>query len=317
MAGVIWLGDIVFDGRTGLVAGILATFYPGAISMSILVLAEALFCPLMMLHLACWVLATRVTSRRGCVGWSVLSGMAAGCAVLTRPSWLLFTPFALALVLASCADRRRQLLVGLGMLAAICVTMSPWWIRNYCAVGRFVPTTLQVGASLYDGLNPSATGASDMCFTRRFYLAQKAEDAVAGRGEKGFEARLDRRQRDAAVAWVKAHPAEALGLMGTKLVRMWNVWPNAAEFRSWQMRVVVAMGYVPLLVLGIVGAWKWGRRGWPYLLCLLPAAYFTCLHMVFVSSIRYRQPAMLVWLILSRRRAHGVGRPIAVAARDA
>ena len=42
------------------------------------------------------------------------------------------------------------------MLAALAVTMMPWWIRNYRVVGRFVPTSLQVGASLYDGWNPEA-----------------------------------------------------------------------------------------------------------------------------------------------------------------
>ena len=50
---------------------------------------------------------------------------------------------------------------------------------------------------------------------------------------------------------------------------------------------------------GDPGAWKWRRAGWPLLLCLLPAVYYTGLHMVFVSSIRYRQPAMMVWLILA------------------
>jgi hypothetical protein len=110
---------------------------------------------------------------------------------------------------------------------------------------------------------------------------------------------LDRRLRAAALSWAAENPGQVLRLMWSKVIRMWNVWPNAEEFRSWGLRLVVAIGYVPLLALGIVGAWKWRRGGWPLLLCLLPAVYFTCLHMVFVSSIRYRQPAMMVWLILA------------------
>ena len=177
--------------------------------------------------------------------------------------------------------------------------MCPWWIRNYQVAGRFVPTTLQVGASLYDGLNPEATGASNMPFSTPFFQAQKRDDAAAGRSREGFEIRLDRRLRDAAWAWARQHPAEVLRLVGHKFLRMWNVWPNASEFRSWPVRLVVAAGYVPVLLLGGVGLWTWGRRGWPYTVCLFPAMYFTCLHLVFVSSIRYREPAMLVWIVLA------------------
>ncbi|NLX54822.1 MAG: hypothetical protein GXY58_06900 [Planctomycetaceae bacterium] len=297
--GVIWLGSTVFDRDTGLVAGGLAAVYPGAVGLSIFVLAEALFCPLLLVQLASWVAAWRAAGRGAETGWAVLAGGAAGLAVLTRPSWWLFAPFVLGCLVVGSRDRWRHLRIGGWMIVACSVVMSPWWVRNYQVAGRFVPTTLQVGASLYDGLNPEATGASNMPFAGPFFRAQKEEDAAAGRSQDGFETRLDRRLRDAALAWAQTHPGQVCRLAGHKLLRMWNIWPNAADFGSWPMKLLVATGYVPVLLLGAVGFWIWGRRGWPYTVCLFPAVYLTCLHLVFVSSIRYREPAMLAWIVMA------------------
>lgn len=299
VAAVMVLGFVLFDATVARVSGAIVAAYPGAVAMSIFVLAEGLFCLAMVVQLVGWVLAWQATAKWPRRGWAVFSGVASGLAVLTRPSWLLFVPFVLGLLMLGSTARRRHLEVGVWILVGTCVAMGPWWVRNYQAVGQFVPTTLQVGASLYDGLNPDATGASNMPFATPFYRAQKEADASAGVGTEGFEARLDRRLRDAAVEWAVAHPGDVVRLMGQKLVRMWNVWPNADEFRSWPLRLVVAAGYVPVLIAGAVGLWCWGRRGWPYVLCGFPALYFTGLHVVFVSSIRYREPAMLVWSVLA------------------
>ena len=79
-----------------LLAAALATFYPGAIALSALVLSEAPFCPLMLLQLGLWILAWRAPSAGGGRPWGFGAGLAAGAATLMRPSWLLFTPFAAA-----------------------------------------------------------------------------------------------------------------------------------------------------------------------------------------------------------------------------
>jgi hypothetical protein len=88
-------------------------------------------------------------------------------------------------------------------------------------------------------------------------------------------------------------------LAAVKLLRTWNVWPNEAGLSSWPVRLAVLLSYVPVLVLGVAGAAGTIRRGWPYVLCWLPAVYFTVLHVIFVGSIRYRQPAMLGLIVLA------------------
>jgi 4-amino-4-deoxy-L-arabinose transferase-like glycosyltransferase len=308
VGAVAVLAWILFDQRTALVAGAIAAVYPEAIALGVFILSEAPFTPLMLLNLVAWTLAWRASSAKQMVVWAVAGGVCAGLATLMRPSWLLFVPFAGAIGIALGHKRGKHAQIAALMLAALCMTMSPWWIRNYAVVGRFVPTVLQVGAGLYDGLSPTATGGSEMTFVAKFIAEQGAADALPGADPTGlFEDRLDARMRDASLAWTRQHPGWAIQLVGIKLVRMWNPLPNAAEFNSLSLRLILAATYTPIVLLALVGAWhsffgdglRGARREWPYLLLVLPAVYFTCLHVVFVSSIRYRQPAMLPLIVLA------------------
>ncbi len=301
VAGVAALAGLLFDRQAAVLAAWAAALYPGAIAMSTFVLSEAPFCPLMILQLLLCVWAWRARSQRSQAWLAAAAGLAAGVATLMRPSWLLFTPLALAVAAASPAGRHRTIWMGLWMMLALMASMSPWWVRNGRVTGRFVPTTLQVGESLYDGLNPQATGASDMRFVDRFRRELREQDAagIIADPEKTFEQRLDQRMRDAALSWAAAHPGRVLKLAGVKFLRIWNFWPNEAAFSNWLFGLITLVGYAPLLIGGLYGAWRYAGRDWAYALCVLPAVYFTALHVVFVGSIRYRQPAMLALTVLA------------------
>lgn len=294
--GVYLLGRNLFDELTGLVAATLVAVYPGLVALSVFVLSEAPFCGLMALQLALWVIAWRGERRGSSIVWAVAAGLLGAAATLVRPSWLFFTPLAAVLGLLSTA-RPRSALIAVGVVAGFVIGMLPWWARNYLVIGRPVLTTLQVGASLYDGLNPQATGGSDMNFVPRFEQELRGEPVSADAAP--FEYRLDERLRDAAIDWARAHPRRALELAAIKIKRLWNVWPNEPQFRSWPLRLIVAVTYLPLMALALVGAWRFRRRGFPIVLCALPAMYFTALHAIFVSSIRYREPAMLGLAVLA------------------
>ncbi|REK07900.1 MAG: hypothetical protein DWQ37_20885 [Planctomycetota bacterium] len=290
-----WTGQL-FDASAARLAGWIAALYPGAIALGVFVLSEAPFCALMLLHLALWSAAWQAASRRRAIAWAVGGGAAAAAATMMRPSWLLFAPFALAIGLLFASQPKRQLVVGGAMCAALAVGMSPWWVRNALVTGRFVPTSLQVGASLYDGLHEGATGASDMSFVPEITAAERAAEVTS---DDVFEYRLDRRFLGASLDWARHHPLRVVQLAGIKFLRMWNVWPNEPAFRSLLVRVAIFVTYAPLLVLGLLGAWRFTPRGWPYVLAWLPAVYLTLLHVIFVSSIRYREPAMLALVVLA------------------
>lgn len=293
-----WWATRLFDAPAGRLAGWLTALYPGAISLGAFVLSEAPFCPLMLAHLAFWSQAGRATSQRTTLLWAIVAGVCAAAATLMRPSWLLFTPFALGIGLTFYTDRQRQLLIGATLCVTTIVMLLPWWIRNAQITGHFVPTTLQVGASLYDGLHPQATGASDMRFVSEVTARERIAYNESGSSDT-FEYYLDRRMAAEAIEWAQANSGRAMELAAIKFLRIWNVWPNEPAFRSATVRAAMLLTYLPLLILGLVGVWRFTRCGWPFALAWLPAVYLTFLHVIFVGSIRYREPAMLALMVLA------------------
>jgi hypothetical protein len=157
---------------------------------------------------------------------------------------------------------------------------------------------LQVGAGLYDGLNPKADGSSNMWFVDDFIAAERKSPQMDS-SYLGFEGRVDRRMRQAARTWASENPGRVLELAWVKFLRTWNIWPNEASLSSFPAKVMVCMTYVPVLFLAVWGAWKTFRQGFSYILCWLPSVYFSMLHIVFVGSIRYRQPALPALIVLA------------------
>jgi 4-amino-4-deoxy-L-arabinose transferase-like glycosyltransferase len=270
-----------------LAAAALTAFHPYFIVMSVLILSEAVFVPLMLAALwglaALWneaAVSPRGNRRTLLIAFGV--GTASGAAVLTRPSWALFVLVMLgAWVFARGAGRGRLVpAIRLLMMAliGIVLVMGPWWVRNARIYGRFVPTAVWMGASLYDGLNPGATGASDMSFL-------EAPD-IWPLDELDQDAELTRR----ALAFARANPGRVLRLAVVKLERYWSPWPNAEGFRSPVLAAPSAVVVVPLLAFLAIGLWSRRRDSRVWILLAGPMLYFCALHMVFASSMRYRIP---------------------------
>ncbi len=289
-----------------LFTGLLAAVYPGTIGMSIVILSEAVFCPLMLLYLWLWQVAWEKTSTQSVAVIAVAAGCVSGLAVLARPSWLLFAPMLFAIGVLLGPHRHRHAVIFGGTVLGIVLVMTPWWARNASVTGEFVLTTLQVGPSLYDGLHAGATGGSDegMAFMSQFAEEQRAEDVANNSLRSTFEYRLNRRAHRASVAWIKEHPYEVILLAGRKFLRTWSLWPNGGDVGSGTLRAALTVGCFAILALACVGSFQ--RRAtnlkascWGGNFFWLPTVYFTLLHMIFVGSIRYREPAVLVLTVLA------------------
>lgn len=297
---VYFLTRKIFDCRTGWIAGWLATFYPGGIAMSIFVLAEGpfLFFMLLQLFLMFQAIQSGLRSNRKVLLFST-AGICYGIACLIRPSWILFLPFWFVVAIAVNRDRRWTLMGSGIVMLAFALVMSPWWIRNYQVTGHFVLTSLQTGTSLYDGLNPNATGASNMKFApiekRRFVAQARFNQMLTNQIEYEF----NRHMTQKAVTWARNNPAVVARLAVTKFGRIWNPFPNNQELSNPIVSWGIALFYLPILILTAIGCWQKRDQWEAVLFCLLPAIYFSLLHMVFVGSIRYRQPPMMLLIILA------------------
>ncbi len=237
-AWLIWL--VRPSWRLVAITAWLTALDPFVVGFTPLLLSEALFLPLLLAMLV--GLGKAWHTKRADLA-SLTTGLAGGCAILVKPSFALFVPLILGPWLISApklATLRKTALVGLGAV----MIMSPWWVRNVRHYQRFVATALWGGASLYDGLNPEATGASDMRFLERDDL--RTLDEVAQDEE------LKRR----AWQFCREHPDRVMTLALAKAARFWSPWLNADAGRSNLLMVATTLWTVPLYLLILVGLWR-------------------------------------------------------------
>ena len=296
--------------HAALAAALLASLYPSAIGVSIIILSEMLFMPPMLTFLLLWSDSLQEGTTKQRVRLALLTGIVGGLAILARPSWLLFTPMVAVLGLGLVQRRvvfvQTILWTGLG----ISIAMMPWWVRNYNVTGKFVLTTLQVGPSLYDSFHPGASGGSDegMNFMRRIEAEQTEADQASAETSEGkvtslestFEWRINRRAQLQAIDWCLENPLEIPRLALAKLKKTWSLWPDGGDVGSPLIRAAVSLSMHTVMLLAFWGSWKLYRTQTLMLaICWSPCLYFTLLHMVFVGSVRYREPAVIVLLAVA------------------
>ena len=215
-------------------------------------------------------------------GWllALVCGLLTGLTVLVRPGWILWCGFSSLILLTFGQQPIARRVVFSGLIVAGCfLALLPWAWRNHTVTGHWIFTSLWSGPSLYDGLHPEATGASDMKFF-------DAENVLSTMSE--FDANAHYKQR--AIEFVIANPVRAIELAILKAGRYLSPTLNAAGFSGGPFSLFCLIWYtvfVGLIVMGTIDL-----RKQPAILLLLagPFLQFLLVHMVFVGSIRYRLP---------------------------
>ena len=297
--GVYQLGQRLFGHRTGWIAGGMAAVSPIFVGFSAIELTETVFAVSLvfgLVPLARWgrvslpePLCSSALGMRAALLTGLSAGVWAGVSCYLRPSWLLFPP---CLVLGLWLWKRDRAHLGLAVCTVVVMVGSlvPWGIRNQRVTGHFVLTTLWMGPSLYDGWNPqNSTGDSNMAFFDRENLLSRMS-----------EYEMDREYRSRAWAFAFQNPGQVAVLAWRKSVRYWNPFPNAAQFKTSPALMLVSLGwYLIVFVPALIGAWQVRRALGILAITAGPILYFAALHLVFVSSVRYRLPGEYPLLVLS------------------
>ncbi|MFP4057166.1 MAG: ArnT family glycosyltransferase [Candidatus Brocadiia bacterium] len=285
----------LFGPGEGLVAAAAAAVYPIFVLLVVLVLSEVLFAALLAGGMVC--LGKAASSRR--LVWALGTGAVLGAATLVRASLLLFVPLAAVCWVVGSRLDRRALRGAVLMVAVFAAMLAPWGVRNWWASGgHIVVTTLRAGASLYEALNPQADGGPMM----ESIDWGRASRELEARGVEPTEYARDRFWRRLAVRYAARRPGRVGELALRKLRRFWSPVPNEPALRTRLLCLLLGVPYGIAVVLAVVGLGASWRRGDVLLILVLPVVYHSLLHMVFVSSIRYRVVVMPLVLGLS---AHG------------
>lgn len=291
-----WLASLLgYSPKQQQWAMICATFHPWLIATSPILLTDTPFGVGLVLSVAgiVWVFqqstpqepSSKVLTRLG------IAAFAGILAIFFRPSWILFL-FAACAVAPFCFRAvQTSLKYRLGLsccyLILLGLFLSPWILRNYMVTNHFVPLSLWMGPSLYDGLHPEATGISDM----RFFDQDQFPLTMS-------EFEVNQHYTQLAFGWAKQNPSRVLELAFIKQQRYWGLLPTNLAVSSLRVRIALGLSslfVIGFLITGVIRGREWKRP----LLLATPVLYFALLHCLFVGSIRYRLPAELPLMIVA------------------
>lgn len=243
---------------------------------------------------------------------AVLCGVLFGLGILVRPTILIILLGGLCWYVLGCAvhlakedqdlvarsSRIDRLKSATLIFASTLLVLAPWTIRNALVFGRPIAVSQNMGLSLWYGNNPRATGSQ---------VDDRGDDLVAEGALRErilasqSEVEIDRAYREAALEFIRQHPARALGLRVRCFAYYWldhNYWIDPPPFPvSWRIKGanIILVGLFAVAV--VLNA---GRRGSARLLLVAIAA--SCLTYTMIHADvgnRYRmqiEPLMLVFI---------------------
>ncbi len=218
--------------------------------------------------------------------------------VLTRPTLDLLNPV-LIITFAYFIHRYsfKETLKKLGLfLITYAVIMSPWWVYNFQRYDHFVRLNIGEGFGLYSGNNPhNKTGGG---VVDPDYGVHDLDISPCAHIKNYYA--FNQCLKKEALQFMKENPQRVLKLMGMKFVRFWRLWPFTQHYQNPLYIVGSLLSYGVVLLLALLSLIYLHRNQWRLLTPVwMLITYMTIVHMVLISSIRYRLPLEPFLIILT------------------
>ena len=272
----------IFSKEVGILASILAAIYPYFVFHDTNLQETALFTLLS----AVTVFFLLKTSKYRHLSDSFLAGVFLSFAVLTRTTLLLTLPFAVLWLMFVLKNNRTKMV--LVMLLGFVIVSSPWLIRNVVIYGKPV-FDIRSGVALWVGHNPyTLTGYP---YEHIDKMTAKAWAAIPDVEKKEYsslsEIKRDSWFKQKAIQFIRENPSNVLkgAILKVYAVMGWKLSPNTG---SWVKNLSYTIAYLPLLLLGVVGAFL-ARDKWKEL-SIIYSLFFTFISIsaVFLGHTNHR-----------------------------
>lgn len=289
---LFFLGERLFDKKTGFLAACLAAVYSPLIFYDGLLLKTSL--TTLLGCLALFVLLRAADKKL--LRWWTAGGLLVGLACLARSSFLVFVPCVLLWALS--LDWKRIKGGVLPRMGVFCLgaaaAVLPVTIRNYAVSDDFILLTANLGQNLYLGNNPYNQYGT---YTAPPFIQEESEHeerswhrhAEQEQGKKLTPSEVSKFWTGKTVDWIAEEPGDFFGLLWKKFRLSWNWFevPDNYDYYFYRDNMSLVLkapllnfGWLaPAALVGIILALKeWRRRLLLYLcflsLCAMPVVFF-------------------------------------------
>jgi len=266
----------IFDDKSALLAGFVATFYMTYVTCSGLLYTETIFCFLLTLAVYLSISAGNLSIPK-----AIAIGSICGIMSLTR-SEAFFMPLLIIISLvirmyrSGYSDWKRPFFAFLVMSLSFLMIVIPWSIRNSKVHGRFVILSTNAGLNMYQAVNP--VDGKIFGLGPRDETAEKA-DTILNEAE-----RSDYYVSEAKKTYLK-DPFRAIKMFIMRFLFFWSVI-------DWEIigGDVINYHFLFILPFAFIGYRLAVKKRKKYLPLLLTVLYFSSMVLLFQGTPRYRMP---------------------------